>query len=123
MSPTTIVVLVVLALIVALKWRQAYRSPARVAEMRSLVSDGGLLLDVRTDGEFAAGHLPGAVNIPVGQLASRRKELGPRGRAIVVYCRSGARSGAAARILRGADERRVEDLGPMSNWRRALDLD
>src|SRR5262249_4860962 len=48
-------------------------------------TDSPLLLDVRTPGEFAEGHLPGAVLIPVDELRGRLEEL-PRDRRIVAYC-------------------------------------
>ncbi len=56
------------------------------------------LVDVRTPPEFAAGHIPGAVNIPVDDLRSRLGEL-PRGRPIAVYCQVGQRGYLATRIL------------------------
>lgn len=56
-------------------------------------------LDVRTTQEFAAGHIPGAVNIPVDDLRSRLGEL-PRGQGIAVYCQVGQRGYLATRILR-----------------------
>ena len=71
------------------------------ATARKLVSDGALLLDVRTPTEYGAGHLPDAVNVPVDQLARRLDEI-PQGRDIVVYCRSGARSAHATQLLRDA---------------------
>jgi pyruvate/2-oxoglutarate dehydrogenase complex dihydrolipoamide dehydrogenase (E3) component/rhodanese-related sulfurtransferase len=57
------------------------------------------LLDVRTADEFAAGHLPAAVNIPVDDLRSRLNEL-PRDRQIAAYCQVGQRGYVATRILR-----------------------
>ncbi|HEX4146067.1 MAG TPA: FAD-dependent oxidoreductase [Pirellulales bacterium] len=60
-----------------------------------------LLLDVRTADEFAAGHLPGAINLPVDELRSRLGEL-PPGREIVAYCQVGQRGYLATRILRQA---------------------
>jgi NADPH-dependent 2,4-dienoyl-CoA reductase/sulfur reductase-like enzyme/rhodanese-related sulfurtransferase len=59
------------------------------------------LLDVRTTDEFAAGHLPAAVNIPVDDLRSRLNEL-PRDRQIAAYCQVGQRGYIATRILRQA---------------------
>ena len=59
------------------------------------------LLDVRTPQEFAAGHIPGAVNIPVDDLRSRLGEL-PRDREIAAYCQVGQRGYLATRILRQA---------------------
>ena len=56
------------------------------------------LVDVRTPQEFAPGHIPGAVNIPVDDLRSRLAEL-PRDREIAVYCQVGQRGYLATRIL------------------------
>ncbi|MEZ4236612.1 MAG: rhodanese-like domain-containing protein [Myxococcota bacterium] len=86
------------------------------AEAHRLVEGGALLVDVRTPGEFAAGHLDGAVNIPVDQLKARLRELPDKQRPVVVYCRSGARSAAAAGTLKAAGYAQVEDLGAMRNW-------
>jgi NADPH-dependent 2,4-dienoyl-CoA reductase/sulfur reductase-like enzyme/rhodanese-related sulfurtransferase len=57
-----------------------------------------LLLDVRTPQEFSAGHLPGAVNVPVDELRSRLNEI-PRDRPIAAYCQVGQRGYLATRIL------------------------
>jgi NADPH-dependent 2,4-dienoyl-CoA reductase/sulfur reductase-like enzyme/rhodanese-related sulfurtransferase len=59
------------------------------------------LLDVRTAQEFADGHIPEAVNIPVDELRSRLNEL-PQSRDIAVYCQVGQRGYLATRILREA---------------------
>jgi rhodanese-related sulfurtransferase len=56
------------------------------------------LLDVRTPQEFASGHIPGAVNIPVDDLRSRLGEL-PRNRKIAAYCQVGQRGYLATRIM------------------------
>ena len=57
------------------------------------------LLDVRTPQEFASGHIPGAVNIPLDDLRSRLGEL-PHDRKIAAYCQVGQRGYLATRILR-----------------------
>ncbi len=61
-------------------------------------ADKPFLLDVRTAQEFANGHIPGAVNIPVDDLRSRLNEL-PQDRKIAVYCQVGQRGYIATRIL------------------------
>jgi phage shock protein E len=63
------------------------------------IKAGAVILDVRTSGEFQAGAYPGAVNIPVQELAYRLSEV-PRDRPIVIYCGSGMRSASAERLLR-----------------------
>ena len=76
------------------------------------------VLDVRTPEEYAAGHLPGAVNIPHDQLAARLGELsGARERDIVVYCRTGRRSAEALGVLDKAGFKRLFHLkGDYTRW-------
>jgi NADPH-dependent 2,4-dienoyl-CoA reductase/sulfur reductase-like enzyme/rhodanese-related sulfurtransferase len=62
-------------------------------------AEGTVLLDVRNPAEFAAGHLPGALNIAHTALRERIGEL-PAGRPVMVYCASGFRSYLALRVLR-----------------------
>lgn len=113
MLPTLLVVAVVL---VAAYFMFMKGGDLSSAEARQLVQAGARLVDVRTPGEFAAGHIPGAINVPVQQLDTRVSELQPKETAIVVYCRSGQRSGNAARMLKNAGFNSVHDLGPMSRW-------
>lgn len=61
--------------------------------------NGAYLLDVREASEFAAGAIPGAVNIPLGQLRKRLAEI-PAGKRIVAYCQIGFRGYVAERLLR-----------------------
>lgn len=85
------------------------------AEARRLVAEeSATLLDVRSHEEFQSGHLRGAANIPVQELPRRLAEV-PKNHAVVVYCRSGGRSAAAAQLLASAGFR-VVDIGPMSAW-------
>lgn len=89
------------------------RSNNLLTDAKAKVAAGATLLDVRTREEFASGHVKGARNIPVQELATRIGEV-PRG-AVVVYCRSGGRSASAAAMLKsqGYD---VTDVGPMPGW-------
>lgn len=74
--------------------------PTREAIALELIAAGALLVDVRTPEEFAAGHLEGALNIPHDQTEARLAEYGTdKSASIVVYCRSGRRSGIAEDIL------------------------
>lgn len=78
------------------------------------------VLDVRPREEFAAGHVPGAVNIPIEELLARLREL-PRGREVVAYCRGPycLMSFDAVQLLRkkGLKARRLKD--GMPEWRLA----
>ncbi len=94
------------------------KETARILGHRAheIVSQGGLLLDVRSAEEHASAKLPKSINIPVQELQARLSELADKNRATVVYCRSGARSAAAAALLLNAGFTQVFDLGAMSNW-------
>src|SRR5260370_30069272 len=70
-------------------------------EARRNIEAGALLLDVREPDEWDTGRAPEATWIPMGDLAARQSEL-PDDRAIVVVCRSGARSARVTATLRGA---------------------
>jgi rhodanese-related sulfurtransferase len=75
-----------------------YVDPANLAR---LISDKGapyILVDVRTPEEYASGHIPTAVNIPVSQIAEK-PPTDDKAALIIVYCRSGARSTTAKRTL------------------------
>jgi phage shock protein E len=79
-----------------------------------------LIVDVRTAGEFAEGHVPGAVNIPYDQMPVRVAEIiAYKKSPVVLYCRSGRRSGIAAEVLREHEFSTVSLLkGDMPGWER-----
>jgi len=70
-----------------------------VEELKEKIANGGLLLDVRTKGEFAGGHAKGAKNIPLDQLSGSLSKL-DRTKPIVAVCASGMRSGSAVGLLK-----------------------
>ncbi len=73
------------AVLLVLRVAAGRRADVRGEEAQKLVAEGARLLDVRTGREFAAGHLPGATNFPLGELERRLHLLGPKGRPIVAY--------------------------------------
>jgi phage shock protein E len=92
--------------------------PKTLGERIAWADPSLLVLDVRTAAEYAGGHLPGAVNIPHGELAARIAELdGERERDIVVYCRTGVRAGEALEVLGKAGFTRLFHLkGDYTRW-------
>lgn len=78
-----------------------------------------LLIDVRTPGEFAGGHVPGAKNLPLDELDGRVGELGPAGAEVYVICQSGGRSARAGSALVARGYRPVDVRGGTSAWRDA----
>jgi rhodanese-related sulfurtransferase len=80
-----------------------------------------LVLDVREQKEFAAGHLPKARHIPVRELAKRIDEIAKfKSKPVIVTCASGARAGTACRFLRKAGFANVYQLrGGLNAWQQA----
>lgn len=85
------------------------------------VTDADLLLDVRTPGEFQAGHLPGAVNIPVDSLRQRLAEIDP-GKKVYIYCGIGLRGYIAQQILTAHGIDSLNLSGGYTLW-KAIDRD
>ncbi|MBB2497929.1 rhodanese-like domain-containing protein [Amycolatopsis echigonensis] len=96
-------------------------SPAEIptAEVRDLPADVALL-DVREDDEWAAGHAPAAVHIPLGELPARVGELAefPEDNPVYVICRSGGRSARATAWLNASGWDAVNVAGGMGAWAR-----
>ena len=87
----------------------------RAAQLRNLQ-----IVDVRNPGEVAAGTIPNAISIPVGQLPARLSELDPTA-PTVVYCAGGYRSSVAASLLRQNGFTDVSDiLGGFAAWEEAI---
>lgn len=109
-------VLVAVVVAIAVLYWSTRAGKTAPAEAKQLVADGARLVDVRTPGEFGSGHIHGAMNVPLQALANRIAELGDRSQPVVVYCRSGARSSSAKKVLEKAGFEKVFDLGAMSRW-------
>ena len=88
------------------------------SEAKQIVDSGATVVDVRTEVEFEAGHIPGAVHIPVADLQQRAGEL-DKEKGVLLYCRSGNRSGpvADAFAASGYDAHSIE--GGLIGWSEA----
>jgi phage shock protein E len=80
----------------------------------ALVANGAVIVDVRTPGEFASGHVKGSLNIPLDTLQSRLKEL-PADKPIITCCASGMRSGTAKSIMLNSGFKEVYNGGSWSS--------
>ncbi len=80
-----------------------------------------VVIDVRDQGEFDAGHVSGAKHIPERQIAERMKELEKyKDRPLILTCRSGMRSGSVVRLLRGNGFAQAVNLsGGIGAWEQA----
>ena len=78
---------------------------------------GYLIVDVRTAGEYADGHIPKAINIPNESIGGAPpKELPDKNQRIFVYCRSGSRSVQASEKLAGLGYTNIVEMGGINNW-------
>ena len=79
---------------------------------RKLLQNGALVVDVRDPGEYRSGHLPNALNIPLGALQSTLpKKVKDKNQALLLHCLSGGRSGIAKRQLNSMGYQNVFNLG------------
>lgn len=94
-------------------------STVSVTQAADLFAAGAFLLDVREPSEWEAGHVDGAVLIPLGQLSARASEV-PTDKIVLVICRSGNRSADGRDILKDAGFTQVTSVsGGMNTWIQA----
>lgn len=82
---------------------------------------GGVIIDVRTKGEYNSGHIPGAVNIPINDLEDAKDSIKKKDTPICVYCLSGVRSTAAAKKLENMGYTNVKNLGALKHYRGKIE--
>ena len=79
--------------------------------------EGYIILDVREQDEYDAGHIPSAILIPYTQIAEKAEEvLTDKDQLILVYCRSGRRSKIAAEALAELGYTNIKEFGGISDW-------
>ena len=84
-------------------------------EAAVLIDSGGVLLDVREAEEWVAGHVAGALFIPIGEIQARLDEI-PSDRRVVVICRSGGRSAVVTEALNSVGVDAVNLAGGITAW-------
>lgn len=88
-------------------------------EAAALMEEGGdyLLLDVRTEAEYASGHIPGAVCVPNETIGQEPPAALPElDQTILIYCRSGNRSRQAAEKLAALGYTHLIEIGGINDW-------
>ncbi len=83
------------------------------ADVSAKINEGWMLLDVRTDGEWAEARIPGAVHVPMDQLTARLDEVADR---VVCVCAVGARSARVAEFLNAQGYEAVNLDGGIYAW-------
>jgi phage shock protein E len=82
------------------------------AAAQEFLKAGALVIDVRNPGEFGSGHLPGAINVPLGDLAQGITRHAPdKHQVLLLHCVSGVRSGMGRRVLKRLGYAQVFNLG------------
>ena len=114
--------IVAAVVLVAASWAwmqyRARMTPEQLQALGDSLAAGAKIVDVRTPAEFSAGHIHGAINIPLDELRRELKKLGKKNKPLLVYCRSGSRSGQAVAFLRGRGFTNVLDLKTMGHWQK-----
>lgn len=100
MNTTTLIALAAALIVYGLFRRFGPGAAASYATLRGKIGAGARIIDVRTTAEFETGHVKGAINIPLDEIAQRIDDVGERPDPIVLYCRTGARCNRALAILR-----------------------
>ncbi|PXY17035.1 hypothetical protein BA062_37810 [Prauserella flavalba] len=90
---------------------------ATTEELERALAEGARLVDVRSPGEFAEGHVPGAVNVPLEQIPDAGREWA--GQRVWLICQSGARSLRAAQALAALDVAAVSVTGGTADWQHS----
>ncbi len=85
-----------------------------------LVKQGAIILDVRSTGEFAGGHIKGALNISVDSLSKNLNKLKDKNKPIITCCASGMRSASAKSILQSNGYNQVYNGGGWSSLQAKL---
>ncbi|HEX4875808.1 MAG TPA: rhodanese-like domain-containing protein [Chitinophagaceae bacterium] len=71
-------------------------------DYKELLSNGAIIIDVRSNSEYKSGHIPGSRNFPLDSIKNRIADLKKLNKPVITVCRSGARSGMAKNILKSA---------------------
>lgn len=88
-------------------------------DLSELIKNGAVIVDVRSKGEFASGHVKGSINIPLEQIATNADKLKKHPH-VIVCCRSGNRSGMAKRTLQSKGLNNVTNGGSWQNVNQYL---
>lgn len=83
----------------------------QTVDYAQLIKEGAVILDVRSKGEYASGHIKGSVNIAVDQLSNNLHRLPDKAKPIITCCASGMRSGMAKRVLMAKGYQTVHNGG------------
>ena len=109
-------VVIVAILIGLLAWQQAGKSGTNTfADVQANMNNGAILLDVRDEDEFKAGHIVDATHFSLKSIENGETPNVAKNTQLYVYCRSGNRSAQAKQLLENAGFTNITDLGGISD--------
>lgn len=109
----TAILIIVAVVAILLLLKMAGRIPAKDA--LGYLNKGALVIDVRSSGEFSAGHLSTAINIPLDEIdTALPRQVKDKNKVLLLHCQSGMRSGVAAKKMKGMGYTNVFNLGSFS---------
>lgn len=112
MNWSTVAIVLAVLVVLFLIRRMSLISPAAA---REALSNGAVVIDVRSPSEYGLGHLQGTLNIPLGDLSARIDTVCPdKNRIILLHCLSGGRSGMAVSTLKSLGYTNTHNLGSYS---------
>ncbi len=88
-------------------------------DLSGIIKEGAFLVDVRSSGEFAQGHVKGSVNIPLDRIPSQLAKFKNR-KNIIVFCRSGNRSSQAKLFLEQNGFANIVNGGTLENVKQYI---
>ena len=89
-------------------------------DYKAMISAGGIIIDVRSEGEFYSGHIENSLNIPLGEFTSKLDQFKDKDQPIITCCASGMRSAGAAKILSAKGYTNVVNGGGWSSLEAKL---
>jgi rhodanese-related sulfurtransferase len=118
--PTFEVIEYTLKLIKMMDFLKNIFKSAPEVDYAALLKEGGVILDVRTAGEYAGGHIKGSTNIAVDAIPHSLKKLRDKSQPIITCCASGMRSSSAKKMLKAAGYTNVHNGGSWMELRGKL---
>lgn len=100
---------------------EVFAAKIQQQQIAQLLTDGAVLIDVRTPEEYRTGHIDKAINIPLAEIAEQNTQLlSLRDKKVVLYCRSGYRAGKASELLKALAFDDINHLdGDILGWQQA----
>ncbi len=109
-----------LAGVLAIFMTTAAWASERATQAWTMIEQGAIIIDVRTPQEYAEGNLPGSVNLPLDQFEQEFQALvADKSQPVVLYCRSGRRSGVALDMMQDAGYDKAHNGGGLSEMQQS----